>query len=166
MIDPKVIEYIKAETAKGTSRDEIIQNLIKGGGWGFADIQAHFSHIEQNKSSASLSPVPNPQVIQNKPGKGINIVGANLLGFAGYYVLGLLLSKILGGELGMLFIFYGYMIHAAVLVIASVGEFIRGLVQKTHTNWAEYFLSAILLLIIGFGACTVAFTSGLVDLGL
>lgn len=158
MIDQKVTEYIKTETAKGVSPDEIIKNLTQSGGWSFADIQAHFSEIARNPNTTS----PNP--IQTK--KKVNVVGINFLIFICYYTFGLLLPKISGDDLGTLIIFYGYMVHAGALVLISIEEGIRGMVKKTKTNAGQLFLSAILLLIIGFGACTVAFTTGLMDLGL
>lgn len=157
MIDSKVVEYIRSEIAKGISRDEISKNLIQGGGWTLADIEAHFVHIDQNQNNVPIKSTSSIQsnTEQIQPENKLNIFGLNFIIFGVYYILGIFLTGTIFGAL----VFYGYIFHAIILILISIMELIRGMSQKIKTNAGQYFLMAILLLIVGFGACTFAFAN-------
>lgn len=168
MIDPKVVEYIKSETVKGVSRDEIVKKLMQGGGWTLSDIQAHFLLSEQPSTTIPVGSIRNDQSneiknIQIQSKKKMNVFGVNLLIFACYYILGIILG---GNSVGIGLVYSGPMLHAIILGILSIIDGVRGFLQKRKTNAGKYFLTAILILIIGFGACAIAFTGGLIDISL
>lgn len=158
MVDPKVIEYIKSEIAKGVSKDEIIKNLMQGGGWTLADIQTHFLLAEQNQNSIPVNLVQNsqPNNMQIQPKKKINIFGINFIIFITYYILGVIFWSSIGEDVGGPLVAYAYMVHALILVIISIFESLRGSLSGVKTSAGQYFLTATLILIIGFGACTFA----------
>jgi hypothetical protein len=97
-----------------------------------------------------------------EPPKKMSVFGANFLIFLGYYILAVILSHVADGGLGVTVIFGGYVVHAAVLILMSVVLGIGGVMRKEKTNASQYLLMGILLLIVGFGACTVALTGGFV----
>ena len=91
------------------------------------------------------------------------IFKANLFIFLGYYILAIAsanLSSSGGSGIAFPILMGGYMVHAGILILISIMRFIQGLATKTKTNAGQYFLAALALLIIGFGACTFAFFSG------
>lgn len=58
MIDKNVLEYIKAETSKGVSRETIASSLMQHGGWTSADIDAHFAALEKADAAAPSAAEP------------------------------------------------------------------------------------------------------------
>ncbi|WP_022824660.1 hypothetical protein [Hymenobacter norwichensis] len=80
-------------------------------------------------------------------------------------LLGLLLAAVVLGLLapvtdsGSIFLFaFGYCLQAAINLIVGVVYLFKG--SSTNQSAAPYFLSALLVLIIGFGACSGMFMLG------
>lgn len=76
-------------------------------------------------------------------------------------LLGLLLAAVVLGllagvtELGSAALFaFGYVIQAAVNVVLGLFHLFQNTNQPTDKSPAPYFLSALLVLLIGFGACS------------
>ncbi len=106
--------------------------------------------------------VPDNQSLPSlPPKKATNIYIANLLIFLGYYLLGLSFPNLRSKEWGTFgsFALGGYLVHAGVLIIISIVLGISGLIHKTKTRALHYFLAAIILSIVGFGACFFAFAN-------
>ena len=57
-------------------------------------------------------------------------------------------------EVAGLAIFFGYMIHAGILVLIALVKFIIWITNREKTNAGQYVLATFFLLLIGFGACT------------
>ena len=95
----------------------------------------------------SLDELGNQDSNDNKIKK---IVGINFLIFLVYYVTAFILLK-MDSEVSFFYI-YLYPLQALInFIIAGVN-----LSRKEYKSASAYFLSAILLLIVGFGACFVA----------
>jgi uncharacterized membrane protein YhaH (DUF805 family) len=105
---------------------------------------------EQNQpQSQPALPTQKPTFIQRLKK---SIVGTNLLIFVVYFILSFAYA-INNPENGIGLIFSAYMIHPIILITMAV---IR-LIQRRWKDAGLYFLMAIIIPIIGFGACTVAF---------
>jgi hypothetical protein len=96
----------------------------------------------------TFTPIPPPAV---PPKKKPSIFLVNFIIFLIYFSIGLIFPIY-----GYFLTAFAYLIHAAVLVIISILEGIRGSVKGIDTKARDYFGTAILLCLIGFGACTVS----------
>ena len=142
---------------------------MQGGGWALSDIEANFTLCEQNIGTVPVKTTQSfeSNAAETKQKKRMSIFGINLLIFIGYYLFAVISSKLLkSNDFGTIYIFFGYMVHAALLILISIIEGIRGVHQKVKTRAGQYFLTAILLLIIGFGVCTFTYNSGIMNLNL
>ncbi|OGI93596.1 hypothetical protein A3A03_00805 [Candidatus Nomurabacteria bacterium RIFCSPLOWO2_01_FULL_40_18] len=74
MVTPELIQYIKAEFAKGRTREEVHNDLVKNGGWSEVDLNEGFrsvipmqsimqSPVTMQSSSYSKSPAWFPKII-------------------------------------------------------------------------------------------------------
>lgn len=152
MINPQLIIYIKAEIAKGVSRDMIRQNLIQGGSWTDPVITEHFSAIDSGTTTSQVS-ATSQEGLKNRR----TIFLVNLFIFVLYTVASIIMK-----EAGLAM--FVYMYHAGFLVVLSILLGIGGLISKKKTYAGDLFLTAIALCIIGFGTCYGLFASNLVNL--
>ncbi|MES2985949.1 MAG: hypothetical protein V4686_02375 [Patescibacteria group bacterium] len=150
MINPQIIEYIRAETAKGTPRDTIIKNLTTSGGWAFSDVESHL--IAFDKGEFPVSPISNPASSINteisKPNVRKNsIIKINILIFLAMAVVIIVLQE--EGAVLMSLMFF----HAAIMFLGAILDGIRGLVTKKKTNAFEFLATFALMGITGLGTC-------------
>ncbi len=101
-------------------------------------------------------------LIQDPSLKKRNLYLFNLGVFIAYFLIGSLISTYVRGSFGGWIVLFGYLIHSVVLIFISLVEVFRGRIQKIKTRAGDYFLCAILLLLIGFGTCSMAFKFDLV----
>lgn len=147
MIDLKVVEYIKAETSKGVSREKIESDLVQGGGWSKEDIQEHFLAIDNNTVESHILYQKQNSKTQYTGLSFFDVFATNLGIFIIYFSLAnvnFLNSEIL--------VIYGYIIHFFVLIMVAVIAKFRG-----KTDPIFYAGTGVLLLLIGFGSCFFAF---------
>ncbi len=84
-----------------------------------------------------------------------SVVSVNLLIFFIYFLLASVATHLNNDwEVAGLAIFFGYMIHAGILVLIALVKFIIWITNREKTNAGQYVLATFFLLLIGFGACT------------
>ncbi len=84
------------------------------------------------------------------------IIGINFLIFLIYYILFLTVLKLGGPRIG------GFIVFLYPLQVIT--NFIAGIVyaiKRDHRSSSAFFLSALIILIVGFGACFVAVMGGI-----
>jgi hypothetical protein len=103
-----------------------------------------------------IVPVPPPPVEQKPPEAPNHIIGINFLIFLAYYAVGFAAGKASPNSSLAGLVMYGYMYHFAVLVVIAL---VVAFTKRRSTAWL-YLATAFMLLVIGFGACTFAFSQG------
>jgi hypothetical protein len=84
------------------------------------------------------------------------VIGVNLIIFFVYTVLAYLYAWE-----NPLFNVFTYLFHVGVLLVIGVGRVVWSATSKHSYNAASFFISALLIFIIGFVTCGYAFTSSL-----
>lgn len=92
MTNPQIIDYIKGENKKGTSRDDVIRHLMQDGKWSFEDVQLHLNAVDNEKTEVPINPTPiNAGTIPTKiapisthNSRGRNFIILNVIIFALY----------------------------------------------------------------------------------
>ena len=143
MIDLNVVEYIKAETAKGVSREKIESDLVQGGGWSKEDIQEHFLAIDNNTVESHIAYQKQNSKADYSGNSLSSLFGTNIAIFIFYFVVSFANFD---------FLIPLYLGHILILLGLGVINFFK----KKNTNTTDpayYFITAFVLFMIGFGSC-------------
>ena len=88
---------------------------------------------------------------QNPKNETLKVLGINLLIYGVYFALGLSIPSLIG------LVWFGYMLHSLVLLVLSI-------IRKAGKgqNAGAFAFTGLVMLFIGFGGCTAAFSNGLI----
>jgi hypothetical protein len=107
------------------------------------------SPLYPTEPQTSMNPTPEK--------KHRSVMGWNLLFLGIYFFIFLVLASVSRFDEILFIYMYAYLGHALVLLIIAMVR----IVQQRNREAAEYFLTAIALPIIGYGACSALMVSGL-----
>ena len=108
------------------------------------------------------SGIVNPE--NRKKPSTVGILGINLVIFLIYFMIGLSFGKLDPSSSLAGLVLYGYLIHASALLILAIARAITRLItgNRNGVSAGDFMISLFAILIIGFGACTFAFTQGFI----